>query len=273
MPIDEGYFSAADGEQLFYRFQTGIQSEKTILLIHGHGEHSGRYLKFFSRLKDLGRPIGIFDLRGCGRSGGYSVYVSRFEDYINDVSSFLDFLKTKYQVCLPICLFGHSLGGLIAAAWALERDGQISKLILSSPLFGIPMASAVRLLVKVLDPLVSRWIIKNPVRAGFLTHDPEEVKRYLADPLIRRSITVRLAREMLRYTDFFRKGKVQFPFPVYILMAEKDYIVDPAATRRFFDRVKATEKKLEAFPGFFHEIFNERGQERAFERLRYYLCK
>ena len=198
------------------------------------------------------------------------MYVSRFEDYLEDLSSFIHFLGNRYGLSAPLYLFGHSLGGLIATAWCL-KERKVSKLILSSPLFGLPLEGPTRVLAKTLNFLMPRLVIHNAVRPPFLTHDPEEVEKYKTDPLIRRRITVRLAHEMLRYISFFKEREVSFTFPVYILMAGEDYVVDPRATRRFFERLRAPEKKLETFPGFYHEIFNEAGQERVFERLRFYL--
>lgn len=271
MTMEEGFFRAGAGEELFYRFQPGREKKNPILLLHGHGEHSGRYLKFFSQLENLGHPVAIFDLRGCGRSGGNPVYVSSFQDYLKDVSTFLDFLRLRYQIALPLHLFGHSLGGLIATAWASENNQAISKMILSSPLFGIPMRSVLKVLVNFLDRFVPRLVIRNPVRPFYLTHDPEEMEKYCKDPLIRRRITIRLVHEMLKWSSFFQEKGVSFPFPVYILMAEQEYVVDSVATMQFFNRLEAPAKEIETFPGFLHEIFNERGQEKVFERLRYYL--
>ena len=268
MAVQEGFFRAGDGTELFYRFQPGAPGRKPLLLLHGHGEHSGRYLKFFARLEDLGHPIGIFDLRGCGRSGGPVVYISDFKDYLNDVTNFVDFLKTKLQAPPPVILFGHSLGGLIATAWAKENPGAVSKLILSSPLFGLPNAGPIKLIVKLLDPWASRLVLRNPVYPPSLTHDPGEVEKYRKDPLIRRRITVRLTREMLRWGAFFQEKPSAFPFPVYILAAGDERVVDLKATRAFFERLTAPEKKLEIFPGFFHEIFNESGQDQVFNKLR-----
>lgn len=272
MAITEGLFWTEDGERLFYRFQPASPHAKNpIILIHGHGDHSGRSLKFFDRLKDLDYPIAAFDLRGCGQSSGRRVYVSRFEDYLNDVSNFLDFLGKQFQISVPISLFGHSLGGLIATAWARQNQDRISKLILSSPLFGIPGAGMVQGLVQFLNLCCPALMIPNPVNPLFLTHEASEIQRYRADPLIQRRITVRLVHEMLRYISIFEREEVSLACPIAVLMAEKDYIVDPRATRRFFEKLEAKRKTLEVFDGFYHEIFNEIGQDQAFEKLRYYL--
>lgn len=266
-PLEEGFFQAGDGTSLFYRYQSGAPSKNPLLLIHGHGEHSGRYLKFFTRLKDLGSPIAAFDLRGCGRSKGRRVYVDSFEDYLHDVSSFLHFLRSRYEIRQSLHLFGHSLGGLIAASWAREAREPVSKLILSSPLFGIPLNRALVGLVKALNRLVPRLILKNPVNPFFLTHDSTEIENYKRDPLIQRKITPRLVHEMLRCSALFQEEPVSYSFPVYILMAEKDYVVNPEATRRVFERIQAPLKELTVFQGFFHEVFNERGQEEVFAKL------
>ena len=271
MAIEEGFFPAADHEKLFYRFQAGHSNSAPLLMIHGHGEHSGRYVKFFSELRATGRPIAVFDLRGCGRSGGRAVYVERFEEFLDDVTAFTDFLKGRYEIPPRFALLGHSLGGLIATAWALRNPESVERLVLSSPLFGIPHGRILGPITKFLNAFVPRGVLHNPVRPPFLTHDPKEVEKYKTDPLIRRRITVHLVYEMLRVASLFQKGEFAFPFPVTVLMAERDYVVDPQSTRQFFTRLKAPQKALEEFPGFYHEIFNEVEQKRAFDRLRHYI--
>ena len=270
-PVQEGLFWAKDGERLFYRFRAGAIDRSPILLLHGHGDHSGRFLKFFEQLRSLDSPVGIFDLRGCGLSSGTPVYVSSFDDYCDDVSCFLEFLRKHNHVTGRIRLFGHSLGGLIAAEWARRNEKEIEKLILSSPLMGTRLGPLTKVIITVLNRLFPRLIVNNPVYPPYLTHDRQEVEKYRTDPLIQRKITPRLAYEMLRYTTFFQKTETAFSFPVYILMAELDYVVDPKATRKFFERLRAPVKELEIFRGFFHDTFNELEQDKFFERLRYYL--
>jgi alpha-beta hydrolase superfamily lysophospholipase len=273
MPIEEGFFEARDRTKLFYRFQPGSLGKNPLVLLHGHGDHSGRYLKFFSRLADLELPIGIFDYRGCGRSEGPRVYVSRLEDYLEDLTEFIQHLKTRYGTKLPCQVFGHSLGGLVAAAWAYHYQDRVetSKLILSSPLFGIRLGVFLRMFVEVANRWFPKFVYDNPVHPPFLTHDQGEVERYRQDDLIQRKITARLAHEMLRFGEFFQKTRVSFRMPVYLLMAEKDFVVDPRAAFRFYDRLEAPRKELEVFYGFFHDTFNEIGQDEYFARLRYYL--
>ena len=268
MSIEEGFFSAVDGVRLFYRFRPGPLKKNSLILLHGHGEHSGRYVKFFYHLEDLKIPIGAFDLRGSGQSGGEKASVRQFEDYLGDVTSFIHFLIARFEIETPIRVFGHSLGGLIALSWARENAKLVSKLILSSPLLGLPREKVVGTLAIQLNRFIPNFIVKNPVHPPFLTHDPEEVEKYRKDTLIQRKITIRLVTEMLRYASSFRAAQMTFSFPVYILMSEKDFIVDPRMTQDFFGRLVAPDKKLKIFLGFYHEIFNEVDQKSVFEELR-----
>ncbi len=272
MAIQEGLLWAKDDERLYYRFAAGSSQEKNpLILLHGHGEHSGRYLKFFSRLEDLGLTIGTFDFRGCGLSSGEPAYVGCFEDYLADVDHFLHFLETRFKVTGPVQLFGHSMGGLAATAWAVKHPEKVAKLILSSPLFGIPKQGLFKDLIKILNQMIPGFVIKNPVKPPCLSHDAGEIEKYKRDDLIKKRITVRLIHEMLECISLFKDKEISVPFPVYVLMAEKDFVVSPKATQQFFSKLRAPEKTIESFPGFFHEIFNETEQERVFGRLRYYL--
>lgn len=271
MPVEENYCQISPGERLFYRLKIGSPAKAPLLIIHGHGEHSGRYLKFFERLKDLDISIAVFDLRGCGLSSGKRVYVSQFEQYLSDLNSFIRFLKESRRLSGPFCLLGNSMGGLIATAWARDNAHEVEKLILSSPLFGLPREGLLKIPVEISNALIPGLVIKNPVYPPYLSHDAGEVEKYRKDPLIQRKITIRLTHEMLRYMALFRRGHHSFSFPVYILMAAEDFVVNPDATRDFFLRIRAPEKDLETFQGFYHEIFNEVEQDKAFERLRHYL--
>ncbi len=267
MEIQEGLFWAGDGERLYYRYLPGDPEKRPLILIHGHGEHSGRYLKFFSRLGPFHFPIAAFDLRGCGLSSGEPAFVSCFEDYLSDVSSFLHFLNVRFKLRPPVQLFGHSLGGLIATAWAYENPEKVSKLILSSPLFGLPKENFLKRLTGLLNRWMPGFVVKNPVNSLFLTQDPQEIEKYKNDSLIRKRITVRLVHEMLRYIHLFRERKMKVPFPVSILMAGKDYVVMPKATQDFFSRIESPKKEIKVFEGFLHEIFNEKDQEQVFQQL------
>ena len=266
----EGTFTSFDRRELFYRFLPGSEpGSDTLVILHGHGEHSGRYQKFASKLKTNHLSITAYDFRGHGQSEGPEVYIESFEEYIEDVSAFLRFLQEKYSVTGKIILLGHSVGGLVAVHWALRNPEKIRALILSSPCLGLNLPAPLVRTNQWLNRWVPKFLYQNPVYPPHLTHNPEEVENYKKDTRIKRKMSVRLLSEMLSYTsrldsiDAFR-----FPFPVYILMADMEKVVDRKKTSAFFEKVQAPAKKMEIFSGFYHEIFNELDQDRAFRVLQ-----
>ncbi len=266
----EGYFHAKDGEKIFYRYISPEKPSETLLLLHGQGEHSGRYVKFADNLSTGNMAFAMMDLRGHGRSGGRQVYIESFQDYLDDVSAFVEVLRKRHGAVLPIDFFGHSLGGLIAFHWALKHPTELASLILSSPCLGLNLPSILVAMNSFLNRIAPKMVYSNPVYPPHLTHNPQEMEDYKKDGLIRRKITVRLLAEMIIYS--LRLGQIpefKFPFPLYVLMAEDfERVVDPAKTREIFNKISAPDKRLVTFPGFYHEIFNELDQKTAFEALR-----
>ena len=270
--MEKAAFSTFDSLKLFYRFYAARKPAGTLVILHGHGEHSGRYEKFSEQLKGQNLSLAAFDYRGHGQSEGIESHVNDFEEYFKDVSAFVDFIKAQYGVQNKIFLFGNSMGGLIATHWALRFPEQIQALILSSPCFGIPHQKWIQPFNHFLNLGIPGFQYRNPIYPPYLTHDQREVEKYKSDKLIRRKISIRLLEELLRYaTQLEGKKNFNLPFPLFILMAGKEKIVDPAKTRRFYEKVSAPHKELTILPGFYHEVFNETGQDQAFSALNGYL--
>ena len=270
----EDTFPTRDGLKLFSRFFAAGPGSDVMVILHGHGEHSGRYDKFAKELRGENLSIGVFDFRGHGRSEGPRVYFESFEDYLEDVTSFVSFLEKNYGIGGKIILLGHSVGGLVAAHWAARCPGRLKALVLSSPCLGLRLP---RVLVKfnaLLNGFIPAFAYRNPVYPPHLTHNPEEVIAYRNDNLIQRKMSVRLLHEILTYQVRLEAEKsFSFPFPVFLLMAELEKVVDPKITREYFGKIRAPLKELKVFPGFYHEIFNELWQDQVFAALKECLKK
>lgn len=267
MQAETGTFRTEEGLKLHYRYYHQPSAVKTLVILHGHGEHSGRYEKFSRFLAEEPVSIAVYDARGTGQSEGREVYVESLEDYIRDVSAFTAFLKERYPV-LPVVLFGHSLGGLVGLHWALRFPHKVTQLILSSPCLGLKIPAPLLAMNNFFNKLVPGLIYKNPVYPPHLTHNPEEVEHYRKDYLIKRKISVRLLSEMIKYGNLIEaKDVLEVPFPVCVLMSGMEKVVDKERTMRVFERIKAPQKSLQIFEGFYHEIFNELGQEKVFAAL------
>jgi len=272
MKKTEGRFSSFDGTQLFYRYYDRGPNSGRLLVLHGHGEHSGRYEKLVTVLEDQNLSIAMFDFRGTGRSGGRHVYVERFDDYLRDLSAFVRLLETDYN-WTKFILLGHSLGGLTAIHWSLQFASKVQAMILSSPCFGLKLPKILRFFNQWMERLNPGFTYQNPVYPPYLTHDPDEVVRYRQDPLVRRKITARLLEQMFQAMERLDGiDEMVFGFPVYMLLAGMEKVVDKDQTLNIFRRIHAPDKAVEIFEQCYHEIFNEMDQGKVFESLKKHLA-
>jgi alpha-beta hydrolase superfamily lysophospholipase len=213
--------------------------------------------------------VATFDFRGHGRSEGEAVSVESFSNYLADVTAVHSFLQNRYGVPQKINLLGHSMGGLVALHWGLQHSDKILKLILSSPFLGLVVPEWFLVLNQFLRSFAPEFRYPNPVNPLFLTHDPGEVKKYREDKLIRRKISVRLLSEMIVYASKIEAmDLIQVPYPVHLLLAGNEKVVDRTKTELFYEKLHAPLKEKVVFDGFYHEIFNERGQDRVFDVLK-----
>lgn len=265
----QDFFKSRDGTKIFYRFYPAPGARHTVIMLHGYGEHSGRYEKFPGKMGRLSAQFAVMDFRGMGRSEGARGDVGSFEDYLGDVTAFVEHLRKKHLIPPKFILLGHSLGGLVAIHWAIKNPEPVKLLILSVPLLGLRFLKVIRPLNRLLLFFAPGFVYRNPVRSSALSHDPAEITVYRKDPLILRHISARLVEEFGRCTEILRKQPVlSVPFPVYLLTVGEERIVDPDMVWRFFDRLVSPRKERTIFEGFFHELFNELEQQKAFNVLK-----
>ncbi len=265
----EDFFCGGDGAKLFYRFFAVPGARHTVIMIHGYGEHSGRYVKFPEKMRGLSAQFAIMDLRGMGRSEGIRGDIAEFDDYLKDMNAFIAHLRQKHAIPKQCIFLGHSLGGLIAIRWAMKVPEGVKLLILSAPFLGLRLSGWIAPANQLLRCVMPRFVYKNPVRSRTLSHDPSEVANHKRDPLILRFMSARLLAEILRTMARLQgQAILSVPFPVHMLVPGKEYVVDPKASALFFDRLVTPRKEKTSFDGFFHEIFNEQEQQKAFNVLK-----
>ena len=236
IPCDESVLCRTDAPDLLIRHWHGDASLGRALIVHGFGEHSGRYGHVAEALVSAGLEATAFDLRGHGGSQGTRAFVEHFDDYLDDVDAVLATLDDE-QADTPLFLLGHSMGGLVAALWVLERGVSPAGLILSSPGF----AFALR---------VPAWKATAGRICSRLT---ATTARWYTEALAAQARAFELAPRLA--------------VPLLCQAAGADALVDPRAARRFFDAASSHERRWISYDDMYHEIYNELERERVLADL------
>lgn len=253
--------TAGDGTPLRYRAWEVVSPRAAVLVVHGLGEHSGRYAELASHLSRERISVFVPDLRGHGLSGGSRGHVESFEDYLDDVDLVLAAAAARAGGA-PLFLLGHSLGGLIALRHAQHRpDAPIRGLALSSPLLrpAAPPPPWLHRLLGVLAATFSAMPLGNRIDAGDLSHDAEIVAAYREDPLVHDIITPRLYREMSRAMSAALTETELLRVPdALVLVSGADRVVDPVPILELGSVLaRRLHVEVQGYSGFYHELFNE----------------
>ncbi|CAN5216819.1 alpha/beta hydrolase [soil metagenome] len=270
-----GAMTAADGTELFVADHPCQQSDakpaRGVVLMHGLGEHSGRYLHVIRFFNQCGWSVRRYDHRGHGRSGGPAGDIPDGEALLRDAKIVID--DYTRQLGTPPILFGHSMGGLFAARYAIASMSPLRGLILSSPALALRMSALQKWMLKVIGGLAPGLAVSNGLRTRYLSHDQAVVDAYEMDPLVHPRISARLMNSMLDAIGFSQSQAGTLAIPTLMVVAGDDHLVDPQGSREFFARLAAGTGELHMYPGFYHEVFNELDTQRLFDDVGAWLRK
>jgi acylglycerol lipase len=259
MKHEEGFFQGSRGVRIYQQSWLPDGEPKAVLLIvHGLGEHCGRYSNVVSHLVPLGYALYGLDHVGHGKSEGSREYVERFEDFTDTLDAYRA-MVTQAQPGKPVVLYGHSLGGLIGTFYLLDRQAGLAGALLSAPLSRVPEN------VSALTITMGRVLARVAPKAGLLPVDPTGVSRdpavvqaYVNDPLVFHGKTsARLAAEMLRAMQRVTAEAAKITLPVLIFQGSADRLVNPGDARFLYNAVTSADKTLKVYEGLYHEAHNE----------------
>ncbi len=233
------------------------------VLVHGLGEHSGRYERLTRNLLENSFNVLRFDLRGHGRSEGRRGDIKTFEDYLCDLDIALKEIEGK-----RFHLIGHSMGGLIVLKYALKNPERLKSVVASAPLLGLSFSpNPLKLFLgKLLYRIAPFVAMSNEIDPKALSHDEDVVQEYIRDPLVHRKITVRWFFETMKAMEEVNRSAQNLKVPVLLLHGSEDRLTDPNATMAFYEKVPS-DKEIHIYDGYYHEPFNEKDNEKVFEDL------
>jgi alpha-beta hydrolase superfamily lysophospholipase len=246
---------------------------RALLIVHGLGEHGGRYLHAPHYLKDTVDVVYCLDQRGHGRSEGLRGHCDRFTQFTDDlmtaISRMHEELTHKYGKA-EIHVLGHSLGGLVVLrTHFLNPTLPVKSVAVTSPLLGIKVKIPFlkRLAGNALSNIWGTLQLPNVVDPSVLSHDPAVKVAYVADRLVHNKVTPRFFSEMQMAIADTAQRDAGFAYPLQMQISAQDHIVDPEVSQKFFRNLKIRDKQLKVYPAFFHECLNEVDKEKTFEDL------
>jgi acylglycerol lipase len=253
-----GRIPGGRGVQLYWQGWLPDRPAAGVLLIcHGLGEHSGRYATVIEALTPAGWPVYGLDLRGHGRSTGPRAHLVRYSDWLADLDAFRR-LVTERHPDEPVFLLGHSMGGQIALAYALDRQDSLAGLVLSAPLLAsstVPRATVA--VLRRAGRAAPRWRPAG-VDPAKISKDPAVVAGYRADPLVLHgNPTLALSAALFgRFEPLLRRaGELRLPLLLQHGLA--DALTDPAGTGRLAAACGSEDRTVRWYPDLWHEIYNE----------------
>jgi len=269
----KGFINSPDGTRLAYRAWPVQGATLTLAVIHGLGEHSGRYERFARGMAEFGMATWAVDLRGHGESAGQRGHVDSWSQWIDDSAAFVRHVET--QSASEVVPVGHSFGGVVMLS--AVRSGKLPnarRFVLSSPALTLKAAVPAwkSSLGKVMSNVAPRLAMSNEVDAGTVSRIPEVVAAYRTDPLVHNKISSRLYAEWQRAAaeNLARAGEIAIPF--LILAGTADRLIDPEGSRQLHAAAPAM-SELRTLDGRYHEPFNDQDSEEVFALIAEWLGK
>ncbi len=249
-------WQSQDGLQFFgQEWRPEGNARAVVVLIHGLGEHSGRYHHVADAFTRRGLGVVALDHRGHGRTGGKRGHGS-YDAILDDIQHLIQEAEKRYPG-LPVFLYGHSLGGALVLYYALKRKPQLKGVIATAPgLIPARASGGQKALAKIMSTIAPGFQINNGLDVTGLSHDPETARAYTADPLVHTKISARLGLDLMQNGQWIIEHAAEFPVPLLLLQGSADRLVNPAGARQFAAGLpgKVTYKVYE---GWYHELHNE----------------
>ena len=249
----------------------------TVLVVHGLGEHIGRYAHVAEYLVAAGWGVVGYDQRGHGASSGPRGGLPADDSLLCDLGRVIDVVQGDRTE--PLVLLGHSMGGLVAGRYVAEGLAsppapwwrRVDALVMSSPALDPGMSAVQKALLAVLGRLAPGLAVGNGLDPGWVSRDPAVVQAYRSDPSVHDRVTARLVRFIVDGGRVVRDLAPRWKVPTLLLYAGADRCVAPRGSAQFASAAPVGVLQAHRFDGLAHEIFNEPERRQVLERLGQWL--
>lgn len=239
-----------------------------LVLVHGLGEHIGRYQHVAETFTSAGYAISGFDLRGHGKSEGKRGHSPSYPVIMSDINKSIQITQENFPG-IPFFLYGHSLGGNLALSYALSQKTLANGAIITSPLLGTaaPVPALKLFMGKLLYTLMPSFQMNNGLDATGLARDPEVAMKYKSDSLVHPLVSTRLALDMLNNGVYLMEHAGDLHLPILLMQGTADRIVSPELTKRFAQAAPADKITYIEWDGYYHELHNEPEKQQVLKSM------
>ena len=262
---DEWVWKSNDGLEMYSQSWEPDETAKAVIcLVHGLGEHSGRYAHVGKAFTDAGFALAGFDLRGHGKSGGPRGHLSSFDAFMDDIDGFVKQVEARFEG-LPRFLYGHSLGGILVLNYVLRRKPEFKGVISTGAGLrtSLEEQTAKVTMARVLGTLLPSVAIPSGLDPTTISHSPEIVDAYVNDPLVHDKMTLGFGKIMLSVLPWTFEHAHEFSLPLLIMHGKEDKLGYLRGSEEFAGLVKQ-DCSLKLWDGLYHEIHNEPEQNEVF---------
>ena len=266
-------FKTGEGETIAiydWPLQSGQKSRGTALLVHGLGEHMGRYAHVAQHLNQWGFSVRGYDHFGHGLSTGVRGGLLTDNQLLDD----LDFVIAQTRQNIPanekLVLIGHSMGGGVVGRYVSLHSDKVNALVMSSPALDGGLNAIQKLLLSTLPKIAPNLRVGNGLDSRFISHDESVVAAYTSDPLVHDRISARLGKFIVDNGAEVIASASRWKMPTLLMFAGQDKLVSPAGSRAFAANAPSC-VEVQCFEHMYHEIFNEPDQAQVFTCMKTWL--
>lgn len=267
------WWTTSRGYRLFAWHMLPVSQPKAVvLLVHGHGEHSWRYLHWAKLFAYCGYAFYSWDHVGHGMSDGQPGHIRRYERLLLEVDLAITKIREQFPD-LPIILYGHSMGGNIALNYVIRRTSGVKLLIVTSPWIRLtnPNPHYIDMFLRAMNFIIPYYPYKSSVKPEAISHVAHEVRKYATDPLIHSRISPRLYISIKDAGEYALKNSTRIKIPVLLMHGGADAITSELATRAVADAIHSA--TYIEWPELFHELHNEVQRDEVFGRIKEWIEK
>ncbi|RKZ06501.1 alpha/beta hydrolase [Candidatus Fermentibacteria bacterium] len=263
MQHSEFQFEGMNGCSLYaQRWLPEVSPRAVVVIVHGIGDHSGRYMNIVNHLVSDQIAVYGYDLRGHGNSPGQRGHIDSWMEYRIDLLNFMNVIRAQRSSSV-IFLMGHSMGALIALDFILRENEQIAGAIISgAPIEPVGVAKPLKVaLARILSCIYPGFPIDLGLDIDAISRKPSVVQSYKDDPLVHGKISARWGTEVLSALESVKTHGEDINIPLLMMHGEADRLNSAEGARKFFDRIQARDKEFISYPGGYHELHNDQDSE------------